>query len=72
MAADGTYYTGGRTTVDGTQNGDRQGNTRLGLTLSVPIGRSQSIKFNWSDGASTRFGGDFTTYGVAWQWAWFD
>ena len=72
LAADGTYYTGGRTTVDGSQNADRQGNTRLGLTLSVPIGRSQSIKFNWSDGASTRFGGDFTTYGVAWQWAWFD
>jgi hypothetical protein len=72
LAADGTYYTGGRTTVDGTQNSDRQGNTRLGLTLSVPIGKSQSLKFNFSDGASTRFGGDFTTYGVAWQWAWLD
>jgi hypothetical protein len=72
LAVDGTYYTGGRTTVDGVQNSDRQENTRAGLTLSVPIGKSQSLKFSWSDGASTRFGGDFTTYGVAWQWAWFD
>jgi hypothetical protein len=72
LAADGTYYAGGRTTVNGVQNSDRQGNTRIGLTLSVPIGKSQSLKFNWSDGVSTRFGGDFTTYGVAWQWAWFD
>jgi hypothetical protein len=72
LAIDGTHYTGGRTTVNGVQNADRQRNTRLGMTFSLPIGRSQSLKFNWSDGASTRFGGDFTTYGVAWQWAWFD
>jgi predicted porin len=72
IAFDATYYTGGRTTVDGTRNADTQSNSRLGLTMSLPIGRSQSLKFNWSEGATTRIGGDFTTVGIAWQWAWFD
>jgi hypothetical protein len=54
------------------QNNDRQGNTRVGLTLSAPVAKGHSIKVTWSDGASTRIGGDFTTYGLAWQYAWFD
>jgi hypothetical protein len=72
LAADATYYTGGRTTLDGVQKADRQSNSRIGLTMSLPIGKGQSLKLNWSEGASTRIGGDFTTIGVAWQWAWFD
>jgi hypothetical protein len=26
------------------------------------------VKLNWNDGASTRFGSDFTTWGVTWQY----
>jgi hypothetical protein len=47
---------------------DRQSNSRYGLTLSLPLGASQSLKFNWNDGASTRIGSDFTTYGITWQY----
>ncbi len=72
LALDATYYTGGRTTVDGTRNADLQANSRVGLTLSVPIGARQSMKVTWSDGASTRLGTDFTTIGIAWQYVWFD
>jgi hypothetical protein len=70
FAVDSTWYTGGRSTVDGVKNDDRQSNSRVGLTLSVPLGARQSLKFSWSEGATTRVGGDFNTIGVAWQHAW--
>ena len=37
VALDGTWYSGGSTTVDGVAKGDLQRNSRLGATLSVPI-----------------------------------
>ena len=70
-AADFTYFTGGETTINGTPQNDRQGNTRGGLTVSVPIERSQSLKLSWSRGVSTRIGSNFDTIGAAWQIAWF-
>jgi hypothetical protein len=72
LAFDATYYKGGRTTLNGTRNSDLQSNARVGLTLSVPASARQSLKFSWSDGATTRIGGDFTTYGIVWQYAWID
>ena len=68
LAFNATYYDGGRTTVDGVRKDDRQSSSRYGLTLSLPLGASQSLKFNWNDGASTRIGSDFTTYGITWQY----
>ena len=68
LAVDGTYYDGGRSTIDGVQKDDRQTNSRVGMTLAVPIGPRQSLKFSWSQGASTRIGSDFTAYGIAWQY----
>lgn len=72
LAADVTYYRGGKTSIDDVLNADLQENLRIGLTLSVPVTDSQSLKVSWSDGAATRIGGDFTTYALAWQYAWFD
>ena len=51
LAIDGTYYTGGRTTVNRQANFDLQQNSRLGITLSTPCGRAQSLKFAYSHGA---------------------
>ena len=70
IAADGTWYSGGRSTVDGIEKGDLQRNSRLGATLSLPIGRQQSLKINGSVGATTRVGSDFKTIAVAWQMSW--
>jgi len=67
---DGTFYTGGRTTLNGTLNDDRQSSSRVGLTVSLPVSQHQSIKLYASTGASTRTGGDFTTAGVVWQYRW--
>lgn len=69
-AVNGTYYTGGRTTVDGVASDDLQENSRLGLTLALPVNRRNSIKLYGSSGVSTRTGTDFDAIGIAWQYRW--
>jgi len=69
-ALDGTYYTGGRTTVNGKLGDDRQDNTRWGATLSYSLDRMNSIKGYYSSGASARTGTDFQVIGLAWQVRW--
>jgi hypothetical protein len=68
-AVDATYYTGGRTTVDG-ERGERLQNVRVGATLAIPVDRHNSIKLYGSYGAFARIGGNFTTVGAAWQFRW--
>lgn len=67
VAFNAIFYDGGQSTIEGVERNDRQSNSRYGVTFSVPLGRRQSLKFNWSDGATTRIGSDFTTYGLTWQ-----
>lgn len=70
LASDATFYAGGRTTVDGARNADTQSNSRLGLTLSLPVGKRSSIKVAGATGFTTRIGGDFDTIGIAFQTLW--
>jgi len=72
LAFDATFYGGGRTSINGVDSADRQSNLRLGLTFSLPLATGQSLKLNWSEGASTRIGSDFTSYGITWQFTHFD
>jgi hypothetical protein len=69
-ALDGTYYTGGRTTVDGVEGNDLQKNTRLGVTVSLPMNRHLSVKLYGSTGVSTRTGSDFDAVGIFLQYRW--
>jgi len=66
-AFDATWYSGGASMVNGVRKDDRQENTRIGGTLSLPIGRRYSMKLTYSTGATTRSGADFNTVGVSWQ-----
>jgi hypothetical protein len=70
VAFDATYYVGGRTTLNGTVNDDRQSNSRVGATFALPVGRRYSIKLAVSKGAIVRAGTDFSTFSVGWQTAW--
>ena len=65
-----TFYSGGRTTVNGVRKDDKLDNSRIGLTVAVPIDRWFSIKLNASSGISTRTGTDFDTLGVVGQYRW--
>jgi hypothetical protein len=71
LAGDATFYTGGRTTVDGVRKADLQRNSRLGLTAAIPLKRSSALKISWARGLVTRIGGDFTTLAVGYQYLWF-
>ncbi len=68
IALDGTYFWGGQVEVDGVPRGTELGNSRVGITGSVPVTRRHSIKASAARGLSTRTGTDFETYGLAWQW----
>ncbi|SAL44167.1 transporter [Caballeronia humi] len=72
IAADVTYYTGGRTSVDGVENEDLQRTVRYGLTLSVPLAAQWSAKFGWSRGLTASAGGNFQTFSAALQYRWFN
>ena len=69
-ALDGTYYTGGRTTLDGREGNDLLESSRLGLTLSLLVSIHNSVKLYASTGVSTRTGSDFDAVGIAWQYRW--
>jgi hypothetical protein len=67
---DTTYFTGGRTTLNGRLNNDLQENWRVGGTLALPVDRLNSIKLYASSGASARTGNNYDLFGIAWQHRW--
>jgi len=69
-ALDGTYFWGGKTTLDGVEGNDLQKNSRFGLTFALPLNLHNSLKLNLSTGVSTRTGSDFNLIGVVWQYRW--
>ena len=72
LAVDSTWYGGGATTVAGGKPSERQSNSRLGATLSLPLVKNQSLKIAYSSGVSGTIGASFNTFSVAWQYVWFD
>jgi hypothetical protein len=71
VAIDSTWYGGGASTAGNGAPTERQSNSRLGATLSVPIAKRQSIKIAYSSGVTGTIGADFTTVSVGWQHVWF-
>jgi hypothetical protein len=69
-SVDATYYTGGRTTVDGVLSNDLQQNWRVGATLAIPVDRNNSVKLYASSGVAARTGNNFDLLGAAWQYRW--
>jgi hypothetical protein len=72
LAANAAYYSGGRTVQDGVEGNDVQQNSRVGVTVSLPLGAGWSTKLAWSKGVATRIAGDFEVIGVTLQYRWFD
>jgi hypothetical protein len=69
-ALNGTYYTGGGTTLNGEAKDDSLSNWRGGFTVAVPVNRNNSVKLFGSRGAYTRIGENFDMIGIAWQLRW--
>ena len=69
---DVTYFTGGRSTVDGTVRLDLQNNSRVGGTVSIPFKKGHGMKVSVATGAFTTVGADFTTVSVGYQYSFLD
>jgi hypothetical protein len=67
VALDMTFYTGGRSSIDGVEMDDRQSNSRIGATLVLPVGKRHSVKIAYSTGAIIRSGADFSSISAGWQ-----
>lgn len=67
LGIDGNYFTGGAVNVEGFEPVNREVNSRLGLTLSIPLSRKDSLKLAGHTGAFTRGGVDFDVGIVGYQ-----
>ena len=68
---DGNFWAGGRTSLNGVENSSTtQRNSRLGGTVSIPVSQHNALKLSYSRGAYIRFGGNYDTVSVAWQYSW--
>jgi hypothetical protein len=67
---DANFWAGGRSTINSVEKEDTQKASRLGVTMSVPVRRRQSLKFSFSRGAYVSIGGSYQTVSAAWQYSW--
>ena len=70
ISGNATFYTGGSSIVNGVSNKDRQRNSRVGATFSLPLNQQQSLKIAWAKGVTTRIGGNLNSIVVGWQYTW--
>jgi outer membrane putative beta-barrel porin/alpha-amylase len=71
FSLDGNFWFGGVTSLNGIANlATRQTSSRIGVTASVPLGKGQSVKVSYNDGAYIRFGGNYQSISVGWQYSW--
>jgi hypothetical protein len=70
LALSANYFTGGRTKINGIRGDDLQENGRIGITLSLPLGGTHSVKLAAHTGAYTTRGADFDVGTVAYQYRW--
>lgn len=72
VALDGTFVTGGTTSVDGVTQNTFQRNSRFGATGSWFLGGGHAVKGSFSSGVFTRVGGEFDVFAVSYQYGWAD
>ena len=70
VGVDGLYTTGGETAVDGEFRRDFQSNTRVGATIAFPMAQRHDLKFIYSSGVTTRIGGNFDNFTLAYLYHW--
>lgn len=71
VSLDANFWTGGATSVDHVPSpGTLQRNSRVGVTVSVPLTKHQSFKASYSQGAYIQYGGDYKHLSLGWQYSW--
>jgi hypothetical protein len=72
ISLNGNYFWGGETSKEGVRADDRQENSRVGITLALPLNSQHSVKLYASRGMITNIGNDSDTLGALWQYRWGD
>jgi hypothetical protein len=72
ISLNGNYFWGGQSEINGDDVDDRQENSRVGITLTWPLGPQHSLKFYANRGVVTKIGNDSDTFGILWQYRWGD
>jgi hypothetical protein len=68
---DANFWWGGLTSLSGIQNLEtRQTGSRIGATVAWRFSRHQSLKLSYSTGTYVRFGGNYQTVQLGWQYSW--
>jgi hypothetical protein len=62
----------GETIVNGVEQDDLQRNSRYGAAFAYRINKNHALKIAFTSGISTRYGSDFNTFLLAYQFMWFD
>ena len=71
ISLDANFWWGGETSVNGVRNPQTyQRSSRVGFTASIPFTPHQSVKISFSDGAYIRYGGNYKTISLFWQYGW--
>jgi hypothetical protein len=71
LSADANYFYGGSTNLNGiNSSGTRLGNSKVGITTSVPLYKQQSLKFSYSYADIVRVGGHYHNVAIGWQYSW--
>jgi hypothetical protein len=70
FAGDATWYHGGSAQTAGGPPSTPLNNARVGVTMSLPVGKRYTLKTAYSSGIVERTGTNFRTISVAWQTVW--
>jgi hypothetical protein len=71
FSLDGNYWFGGKTSLNGVENPlTQEKSSRIGATASIPLSKRQSLKFSYNNGDYIRYGGNYQSVSVAWQYSW--
>jgi hypothetical protein len=62
----------GETVVNGTEKDNLQNSTRMGAAFAYKLSKHNAIKIAVTSGLSTRYGADFTSVLLVYQFMWFD
>ena len=71
FSLDGNYWFGGKTSLNGVDNPlTLEKSSRVGATAAIPLSKHQTLKFSYNNGAYIRYGGNYQSVSVAWQYGW--
>jgi len=70
VSLDLNFFYGARTQIDGQERDDLQRNSRIGLTVAVPVAKGHAVKIAASTSLVTETGGDYSSLLLAYQKAW--